>query len=80
MKPARAPSRGGSRSRTDPNAFAAGTVLALGSPALAPIAFVVAASVAASRVFLGFHFLTDVLAGAALGFFIGAGAFQVALR
>jgi undecaprenyl-diphosphatase len=62
------------------NAFALGTVVALGFPALAPLTFLVAASVAASRVFLGFHFLTDVVAGAALGAALGASAFELMLR
>jgi undecaprenyl-diphosphatase len=59
------------------NAFAVGTVVALAFPVLAPLAFLVAASVAASRVFLGLHYLTDVLAGAALGAALGAGAFSL---
>lgn len=57
------------------NAFAVGTVVALAFPSLAPIAFLVAASVSASRVFLGLHFLTDVVVGAALGAAIGGLAF-----
>jgi undecaprenyl-diphosphatase len=53
------------------NAFAVGTVIALSFPAAALPIFVIAASVAASRVFLGLHFVTDVLAGAVLGVVIG---------
>jgi undecaprenyl-diphosphatase len=62
------------------NAFAVGTVVALAFPMLAPIAFLVAASVSASRVFLGLHFLTDVVVGAALGAAIGGSAFGVLVR
>jgi undecaprenyl-diphosphatase len=62
------------------NAFAVGTVVALAFPALAPIAFLIAASVAASRVFLGLHFLTDVVVGAALGAALGAAAFGALVR
>jgi len=57
------------------NAFAVGTVIALAFPFLAPIAFLVAASVSASRVFLGLHFVTDVVVGAVLGAAIGVSAF-----
>ena len=53
------------------NAFAIGSVLALAFPPLAPPLLLVAASVAASRVVLGRHFLSDVLAGSALGALIG---------
>jgi undecaprenyl-diphosphatase len=53
------------------NAFAIGSVLALAFPAVAPLVLVVATSVAASRVVLGLHWLSDVLAGALAGFVIG---------
>jgi undecaprenyl-diphosphatase len=53
------------------NAFAVGSVIALAFPPLAPLVLGVAASVAASRVVLGLHFLSDVLAGALLGLAIG---------
>jgi undecaprenyl-diphosphatase len=53
------------------NAFAIGSVVALAFPLAAAPAFLVAASVAASRVFLGLHFVTDVLAGALMGTLIG---------
>ena len=46
------------------NAFAIGSVLALAFPAVAPLVLVVATNVAASRVVLGLHWLSDVLAGA----------------
>jgi len=39
-----------------------------------------AASVAASRVLLGMHFLTDVIAGAVIGSALGAVSFQVAAQ
>jgi len=54
------------------NAFAVGAVVALSFPWLAPAVFVTAASVAASRVVLGLHFLSDVVVGAVLGLGIGA--------
>ena len=53
------------------SAFAAGSVLALCFLPFAPAVLVVAASVGAPRVVLGLHFLSDVLAGAALGSLIG---------
>ena len=61
------------------NAFAVGTVVALAFPSLSLLALLVAASVAASRVFLGLHFLTDVIVGAALGAAIGVSAFRILL-
>lgn len=62
------------------NAFAVSTVIALAFPSLAPMALLVAASVGASRVFLGLHYVTDVVAGAALGAAIGATAFGALVR
>jgi len=61
------------------NAFALGSVLALSFPPLAAPLLFVAANVAASRVVLGRHFLSDVLAGSALGVVIGGVAFLVVL-
>lgn len=61
------------------NAFAIGSVLALSFPPLAAPLLLVAASVAASRVVLGRHFLSDVLAGSALGALIGGSVFLVFL-
>jgi len=52
-----------------------GTVLALAFPLTVVPVFLVAASVAASRVVLGLHFLSDVLAGSALGALIGGSVF-----
>jgi undecaprenyl-diphosphatase len=57
------------------NAFALAIVLALAFPLLAVPVFLVAASVAASRVVLGLHYLSDVLAGSALGAVIGGSVF-----
>lgn len=62
------------------NAFAIVSVLALSFPILAWPLLVLAASVAASRVVLGLHFLSDVLVGAVLGGLIGAGVYAVWLR
>lgn len=61
------------------NAFAVCTVLALAFPALAFPLVATAASIAASRVVLGLHFLSDVLAGALLGALIGAAAYGALL-
>jgi undecaprenyl-diphosphatase len=54
------------------NAFALASVLALGYPPAALLALLVAASIAASRVVLGQHWLSDVLAGAVIGAAIGS--------
>jgi undecaprenyl-diphosphatase len=61
------------------NAFAIGTVVALAFPVTAVPALLLAASVAASRVVLGMHFLSDVLAGSLLGLVIGGSAFLALL-
>jgi len=52
-------------------AFAAATVVAILAPRLRVPALVLAALVAFSRVYLGVHFLSDVLAGAVLGIGVG---------
>jgi undecaprenyl-diphosphatase len=62
------------------NAFALATTLSLAVPALSPLLLVLAVSIAASRVVLGVHFLTDALAGSALGVLAGAAAFAAVLR
>ena len=53
------------------DAFAIGSVLALSFPAAAALILLVAASVAASRVVLGLHWLSDVVAGVVVGLVIG---------
>jgi undecaprenyl-diphosphatase len=55
-------------------------VIAFSFPLLAVPVIVVAASVAASRVVLGLHWLSDVLAGAAAGGLIGAAVWFTLLR
>jgi undecaprenyl-diphosphatase len=57
------------------NAFALGTVLALAFPMAAALVMFLAASIALSRVALGYHFIGDVLAGTTLGGGIGLLAF-----
>jgi undecaprenyl-diphosphatase len=61
------------------NSFALGSVIALSFPLLALPVLAIAASVAASRVVLGLHWLSDVLAGAVVGLLIGAGVWLVLL-
>jgi undecaprenyl-diphosphatase len=62
------------------NAFAIGSVIALAFPLLAAPVLLIAASVAASRVVLGLHWLSDVLAGSLLGLLIGTAAWAALLR
>ena len=62
------------------NAFAIGSVIALAFPLAAVPALALAASVAASRVVLGLHWLSDVLAGALVGLLIGASVWVALLR
>lgn len=50
------------------------TVLALQYPPLSSLLGLLAASIAASRLVLGLHFVSDVLAGAILGLAIGCSA------
>ncbi len=61
------------------NAFAIGSVVSLAFPPLAAPVLLAAASVAASRVVLGLHFLSDVLAGSLLGALVGGGAYLLML-
>lgn len=61
------------------NAFAINTVLALQYAPLSPLLGLLAASIAASRVVLGLHFVSDVLAGAILGLAIGLLSFLTLL-
>lgn len=53
------------------NAFAVGSVIALAFPLLAVPVLLLSASVAASRVVLGLHWLSDVLVGSLAGGLIG---------
>ena len=61
-------------------AFACATVIAWASPRLAVPAFVLAALVAWSRVYVGVHWPLDVLGGAILGTAVGAGLVFLARR
>lgn len=62
------------------NAFAVGSLLALAFPLLTLPVLATAASVAASRVVLGLHWLSDVVAGALVGALIGSCTWLVLLR
>jgi undecaprenyl-diphosphatase len=61
-------------------AFAVATAIVLWHRRLGVPALAVAALVAASRVYLGVHFLSDVLVGAALGAAVGWLAVQIVRR
>jgi undecaprenyl-diphosphatase len=61
-------------------AFAAATVVAILMPRLRTPVLALAALVAFSRVYLGVHFLSDVLAGAVLGIVAGLLVSAVGLR
>jgi undecaprenyl-diphosphatase len=58
-------------------ACAATSVLALQFPPLAPLLALLALAIGASRVVLGLHYVSDVVAGAVLGTLIGTAAFTV---
>ena len=62
------------------NAFTIGTLIALVHPAATPLCLGLAAGVAASRVVLGMHFVSDVLAGSLLGAAVAAVAWELLLR
>jgi membrane-associated phospholipid phosphatase len=61
-------------------AFAAATTVAILCPRLRPVALVIAAAVALSRVYLRVHFPLDVVAGALVGAALGALCAVGALR
>jgi undecaprenyl-diphosphatase len=61
------------------NAFTVATLLSLQFPLLAPSLAIVAASIATSRVVMGLHFLSDVVAGALIGIVIGGSAYWALL-
>jgi undecaprenyl-diphosphatase len=60
-------------------AFAVGVPLALHYPTLAGGLMFCATSIAISRIVLGMHFLSDVIAGALIGVLLGYGAYWVFL-
>ena len=62
------------------NAFAIGSVVALAFPLAAVPVLAVAASVAASRVVLGLHWPSDVIAGAVMGLLIGTSVWLALLQ
>jgi undecaprenyl-diphosphatase len=62
------------------NAFAIGSVVALAFPLAAVPVLAFASSIAASRVVLGLHWLSDVLAGALVGLLIGTSVWLVLLH
>jgi undecaprenyl-diphosphatase len=55
--------------------------MSLGSfyPEIMPVLLILAANVAISRVIVGMHFLSDVLAGAGMGTLLGYVAFRFAV-
>jgi undecaprenyl-diphosphatase len=61
-------------------AFAAAVPLGLFYPSLLPALVFCAMSVAASRILLGLHYLSDVIAGIAIGCGLGLGAALVVVR
>lgn len=62
------------------NAFSLGALMALTFPRVAPLCLVVAGSVAASRVVLGMHYVSDVVAGSLMGAAVGALAWALLVR
>ena len=74
------PHSGSFQSGHSATAFACATVIAWASQRLAVPAFVLAALVAWSRVYVGVHWPLDVLGGAILGTAVGAGLVFLARR
>jgi undecaprenyl-diphosphatase len=62
------------------NAFAIGSVIALAFPPVAVPVLAIATSVAASRVILGLHWLSDVVVGALVGLVIGTSVWLALLQ
>ena len=58
-------------------AFAVSVALMQFYPVFGPVLLLCAASVAASRILLGMHFLSDVIAGSSLGAALGYAAFAL---
>jgi undecaprenyl-diphosphatase len=57
--------------------FAVSVPVLLAYPLLVPVLLLCAASVAVSRILLGMHFLSDVLAGSTLGVLLGYAAYTL---
>lgn len=57
------------------NAFSIGIAISLALPVVLPVALLFAFSIATSRVVLGMHFVSDVLAGALIGALVGTSTF-----
>ncbi|HEV8147655.1 MAG TPA: phosphatase PAP2 family protein [Bryobacteraceae bacterium] len=55
-------------------AFATAVSISMFYPAVLPVLLFCAVSIAASRIILGMHYLSDVLAGAAIGTLLGYGS------